>query len=424
MQLVSTKPIYNLKVIVHETGLKPDTLRAWERRYGLPKPQRSPGGHRLYSQHDLEVLKWLLARQNDGMTISRAVALWEELSSTDKLPFQITEEHSGPTSQNIVACTNFDEQMADQVLTQGFSIFPIETICTEIMQPAMKAIGEGWYQGEITVAQEHFASSLVIRRLETMLSATPESTLPGRILVGCPAYEEHTIGPLILSLLLRRKGWDVLYLGANLPVVSFSRTVHRVKPNLVVLAAQQLHTAANLLDIASILQAERVSLTYGGMIFHQIPALQNRIPGHYLGHDFKIAVEFIQQYLTHNQVLNYPELSYQEQYTSAIHHFRERQAQIEATVWDKISHFDISQKNLLDTNINMGRDIVAALNLGDINHLALDLAWLEKFFACHYQIPIQVVRNYLQFYLEACQTHLEQPGDVITKWLTQLLNGK
>ena len=69
------EPTFNLKVVVQETGLKPDTLRAWERRYGLPQPHRTPGGHRLYSQRDIDTLKWLVARQNEGMSISRAVKL-------------------------------------------------------------------------------------------------------------------------------------------------------------------------------------------------------------------------------------------------------------------------------------------------------------------------------------------------------------
>ncbi len=64
---------------MQETGLKPDTLRAWERRYGIPEPDRSGGGHRLYSQHDINTLKWLLARQEEGLSISRAVALWHSL---------------------------------------------------------------------------------------------------------------------------------------------------------------------------------------------------------------------------------------------------------------------------------------------------------------------------------------------------------
>ena len=79
-------PIYNLKVVVQETGLKPDTLRVWERRYGLPQPHRTPGGHRLYSQQDIDTLKWLVARQKEGMSISKAVQLWLNLEAEGKNP--------------------------------------------------------------------------------------------------------------------------------------------------------------------------------------------------------------------------------------------------------------------------------------------------------------------------------------------------
>ena len=68
---------YNLKAVVQQTGVKPDTLRAWERRYGLPQPERTAGGHRIYSEEDIEILLWLLSKQAEGLSISRAVKLWK-----------------------------------------------------------------------------------------------------------------------------------------------------------------------------------------------------------------------------------------------------------------------------------------------------------------------------------------------------------
>jgi DNA-binding transcriptional MerR regulator len=79
MQHTKETPAFNMKVVVQETGLKPDTLRAWERRYNLPQPERTEGGHRLYSRQDIELLKWLISRQDEGMNISHAVELWNRL---------------------------------------------------------------------------------------------------------------------------------------------------------------------------------------------------------------------------------------------------------------------------------------------------------------------------------------------------------
>src|SRR5512135_2617634 len=76
--MYSTTPAFNLKVVLKETGLGADTLRAWERRYGLPVPRRSAGGHRLYSQRDIETIKWLMQQQAEGLSISRAVESWNE----------------------------------------------------------------------------------------------------------------------------------------------------------------------------------------------------------------------------------------------------------------------------------------------------------------------------------------------------------
>lgn len=94
MNHINRSPAFNMKVVVQETGIKPDTLRAWERRYGLPDPQRTAGGHRLYSQYDIDLLKWLLARLDEGMSISHAVTMWRQLEVDGKDPLLA----SGPTS--------------------------------------------------------------------------------------------------------------------------------------------------------------------------------------------------------------------------------------------------------------------------------------------------------------------------------------
>ena len=86
MTSISQAPIYNLKAVLKETNLKPDVLRAWERRYELPAPQRTAGGHRLYSAYDIETVKWLRARQAEGLSISRAVDLWRDMVAAGRDP--------------------------------------------------------------------------------------------------------------------------------------------------------------------------------------------------------------------------------------------------------------------------------------------------------------------------------------------------
>src|SRR5512135_1036605 len=135
--MYSTTPAFNLKVVLKETGLGADTLRAWERRYGLPVPNRSAGGHRLYSQRDIETIKWLMKRQEEGLSISRAVDLWNEqlTSGTDPLagstqvslvPIADAPIHYKPETtldaireEWIQACMEFSETAAEQTLNQA-----------------------------------------------------------------------------------------------------------------------------------------------------------------------------------------------------------------------------------------------------------------------------------------------------------------
>jgi MerR family transcriptional regulator, light-induced transcriptional regulator len=91
MTHITQTPTFNLKAVTQETGINPDTLRAWERRYGLPQPERTAGGHRIYSQHDIALLKWLLARQEEGLSISRAVDLWRKLKTEGQDPLLAPE---------------------------------------------------------------------------------------------------------------------------------------------------------------------------------------------------------------------------------------------------------------------------------------------------------------------------------------------
>lgn len=457
MKSSASSAIYNLKAVVQETGLKPDTLRAWERRYGLPNPERTESGHRLYSQNDIELLKWLMARQEEGMSISRAVELWRRLQTEEQDPLQVLttptqsidvvpEESSfsgtsttvTPTATPLASgdgesdmlrqlrerwianCLHFDERLAEQVVTEAFSLFAAEKVFLELFQRGLAEIGQGWYEGKITVQQEHFASALAIRRLETMVAGTAPPTRPGRILIGCPPEEVHTFVPLLLSLLLRRRGWDVIFLGANVPIQDFVHTIETAKPQFVILTAQLLFTAAGLRELGELIYQVRVPMGYGGLIFTQLPALQERVTGHYLGDSLDTAVERIEQMMMAPHLpLPVVPLTTQEQ--EALTRFRQNQARIEAIVWQNFADVGLSHSLLRKANINFARDIIAALTLGDIRYLAPDLQWIKGLLTNHYQMPEEMVMNYLATYLRAAEEELNGQGLFFINWLEQIL---
>lgn len=431
-------PTYNLKAVVQETGLKPDTLRAWERRYGLPQPQRTEGGHRLYSQYDIDMLKWLAARQEEGLSISRAVDLWHSLLQEGQDPLHVTSyAPPGPLNGHqtlpvgnaitelrrswISACLAYDERTAENILAQASAIYPLETVCFELLQKGLTEIGEGWYAGTITVQQEHFASALAMRRLDALVAATPPPTRPGRILVGCPADEEHTFSPLLIALLLRRRGWDVLYLGADVPTTRLEFTIATARPQLVILSAQQLHTAANLLEMAHLLDQERVPLAYGGAIFNHLSALRARIPGHFMSERLDTAPQVVEQFLMSPR-LGWPPppvTPLSPAYQQALACFQENQSLIEAHVWQLMKDQDIPHNRLANANLKFARNISAALMLGDIEFMGTDIAWIEGLFINH-QMPTEQLQHYLHAYRQAVEVHLDERGIVVREWLAQL----
>jgi DNA-binding transcriptional MerR regulator len=425
-------PTFNLKAVLKETGLKPDTLRAWERRYGLPQPERSPGGHRLYSQRDIDIIKWLMTRQQEGLSISRAVDLWGSLESEGQDPLEMAEFVTPEAASAAVslpegealaelrrgwtsACLAYDERNAEQFLTQAFALYPVEVVCLELLQKGLTEVGAGWYRGEVTVQQEHFASELAMRRLAALLAGTPPPTRPERILIGCPPQEEHTFSPLLLALFLRRRSWDIVYLGANVPVGRLESAITSTKPRLLILSAQQLHTAASLLDVARFLQERQVPLAYGGLVFNLVPALRDRIPGYFLGERLDEATGMAEQVLSSPGPMPPGEVI-SEVYQHALTNFHERQGLIEAEVWGAMDPSGLGREHLTIANTHLALNIMAALKLGDMNFLGVDADWVEGLLG-NYRLPRQLLYEYLDVYRQAAKAHLDEGGAPVVDWL-------
>lgn len=472
-------PTYNLKAVVKETGLKPDTLRAWERRYGLPEPDRTDGGHRIYSHEDIEILKWLIGRQDEGMSISRAVDLYRRLVEEGRNPVQEIEQigangingtsvpgaanGGGATSPGqagrgtivgsvvgsvvgspvgeslgvrgsyaagdaitdtrkawIAACMAFDEQKAESILSQAFALYPTETVCVEVLMKGLGYLGEGWYQGDVTAQQEHFASNLAMRRLEALLAATPSPTRGERILIGCPPEEEHTFVPLMLALMLRRQGLEVIYLGADVPLTALAATVESAHPQLMIMTAQQLHTAANLLEMARLLQEHGVPVAYGGLVFAQQPSICQRIPGYYLGNRLDSAPQMVEQLLRMSYTL--PDIPPRPEYVEAQAIFQDRRPAIEARLWSEMSGQSIPQGQLRVALGNMSRNIDAVLALGDINLLGNNVDWVHGLLINH-RVPAQSLATFLRAYQVAVQAEMGESGSLIIDWFERILVG-
>ena len=433
MILPNDVPTFNLKAVVRETGLKPDTIRAWERRYGVPTPRRTAGGHRLYSQRDIDLLKWMNARQHEGMSISRIVDMWKALEGEGKDPLQVTShsmmvQNASPGELGELvrarqewtqACLNFDALRADQMLAQAFAVFPLENVVLEVLLRGLTEIGEGWYRGDVTVQQEHFASTLTARRLQTMIAAAPTPTRLERVLVVDPPEEQHTIGLLAIDLFLRRQGWDVIDLGADVPLDRLEHMLTVIRPHLVIASAQQLPAVYTLQGLAASVTRLRIPFAFGGRMFNREPELRRHIAGHFLGESL-LDVSRAAQEVLHTPTPLPAAIETPREYLNALEYYREHRSLIEAEL---LAGLDVKWREIVHrsgANDYFAQYLMAALGLGDIDFLDADLTWLQGLLAVHY-VPGDVLPAYLEAYYRAVEKHLDQRAYMITAWFQRTL---
>lgn len=424
-------PLYNLKAVTNEVGLSPATLRAWERRYGLLKPERTPGGHRLYSRQDIEMLKWLVERQNEGLSISRAVELWnrreaESQSISIVTPTPLAFPEAGETMLGELrkswqaACLAFDDLVANRILDQAFSLAAPELICTEVLQKGIAQIGDGWYRGQVSVQQEHFATAIATRRLNALLAAFTPPTRPEHILAACPPGEEHDFVLLLVSYLLRRGGWEVVYLGANVPLNELDDTIRDVSPWLVISTAQMLTSAASLREMSGFVTSQGVAFAYGGGIFKDVPSLTRYISGHFLGNELAYVSQAVEHLVIRSQPVPAME-PVSPAYIHSLDKFRQNEAMITNFVASMTGEETINPAHLKIANDNFSRLIAAALSLGDIGYLDQSTGWLDGLLG-NYGLSPAFARQYFATFRLAVDHYLGRDGEIIHDWLTEQIN--
>jgi DNA-binding transcriptional MerR regulator len=184
------------------SGVSPDLLRAWERRYGLLRPSRSAGGLRLYSQDDLARVQAMQQHLAAGLAAAEAAAA--ATSQTHR-----AETTNGTTSARDeldAALLAFDEGRSHAVLDALIARFSLDTVLSDVVLPYLHGLGERWERGEVSVAQEHFASALLRGRLLGLARGWGQGLGPTALL-ACAPGEQHDLGLIAFGLALRARGW-------------------------------------------------------------------------------------------------------------------------------------------------------------------------------------------------------------------------
>lgn len=226
----------------HRVGASPTLLRAWERRYGLLSPVRTAGGFRLYGPDDERRVRAMQALLRSGVSARQAAeaVLSTPAGEAPAPPVAASGEmgHGLHEERSRLARTlaRFDDADAHAVLDRLLASWGVATVISDVVVPYLVDLGERWQDGSATIAEEHFATSVIRGRLLGLARGWDGGGGP-RVVLACPSGELHDLGLICFGIALRAHGWRITYLGADTPPSTLVDAAAELSPTLIVLAA-------------------------------------------------------------------------------------------------------------------------------------------------------------------------------------------
>ena len=226
---------YKIKDIETLTGIKSHTIRIWEKRYGILKPERTSTKIRTYSDTDLTTILNVAILNKNGWKISRIAEIPEEERKGKVLALQAGSKGDIYFEKMLLALIELDEASFEEAIDHLVIKYGLETTFTEHLIQFLERIGIMWVTGTINPGQEHFISHLIRQKLisETAKLAIPKPSSP-KVLLFLPEHEWHELSLLFYHFILRSKGVHSFYLGQSLPYDSIIDCVERLNPMAIV----------------------------------------------------------------------------------------------------------------------------------------------------------------------------------------------
>jgi DNA-binding transcriptional MerR regulator len=227
--------MYSINMIAKKLGIPQVTIRAWESRYGVVTPDRTEGGHRVYSEDDLRDLIWLKEHVVEkGVPISQAAKMLkqqrEKIAQKQSDEERLSMSYESMSEHLYNALLRYDNDRAHAYIDLCFSMFHYEDVFHNVLVPILKRVGREWHDGAVLISQEHFATQFVRQRILEFSRLFPVDRSVPKCIAFCPSGESHQIGLLLFTLFLQKHGHEVLFLGAN---TSFEHLLHVIRSSQV-----------------------------------------------------------------------------------------------------------------------------------------------------------------------------------------------
>ncbi|MBD3225050.1 MAG: MerR family transcriptional regulator [Caldithrix sp.] len=285
---------YPIKVVSRKTGLSLHVIRAWEKRYQVVHPQRTDSNRRLYSDGDVHKLHLLKQATDSGYSIGNIAhlsidSLEELIGYGQKSVSQYNQVHNtnSPNTEPIYfleealrAVRQFDAGKLEYQLLQASVVLSQPILIEQVIVPLVEHIGNLWRQGDLRIMHEHMASAVLKSYLSNLRNAyRPQGNAPS-LIVTTPRGQIHEIGALIIALVAAAEGWNVIYLGPDLPSEEIAAACLQKQARAVVLSlvypADDPALYQDLVKLRQLLP-ERVAILIGGRIAPQYLSAINQI---------------------------------------------------------------------------------------------------------------------------------------------------
>ncbi len=228
---------YSIKEAETLSGIKAHTLRIWEQRYDFLKPKRTDTKIRYYTDEQLRLILNIGTLNRNGMKISKIAELNEAELNEAVLKIQTTTSEPDNFLDSLIqSMINFDERRFEKTLSSAIIKLGFEETFVKLIFPFMLRTGVLWATGAVSVAQEHFISNLIRRKLKVAIdNQYPEHTKTSKkFLLFLPEGETHELLLLFTEYVLRKHNNHVIYLGAALPFEELGKAVEIAKPDYLV----------------------------------------------------------------------------------------------------------------------------------------------------------------------------------------------
>lgn len=292
--------LYTIGTVSKLTGIGAITLRAWERRYGLITPVRKESGHRLYTRQHIDQINRITSLTQQGVRISQIRP--EMLESEPQGDMEGGQDAGGwkeYLNSMIAAIVSFDEGRLEEIYNEALSLYSIGTVTQKLLTPLLIELGLRWESSEGSIAEEHFFAFYLRNKLGARYHHRPRGNHGPLLLIAGLPGEYHDIGLLLFALATHQSGYQVIPLGADMPLSELAKVAQKKHCEAIVLSGAIEPSRQTLeKDLPELVRTSGVPILIGGLSSVYACDAINRAGAEALGRDMEHGLQRMAEVLS------------------------------------------------------------------------------------------------------------------------------